>query len=57
MSWENVSCVVRKPYKVLFSKAIVKIYIRSIECLKEYSKPVKGFRLRIQKRLKESEGS
>lgn len=43
-------------YKVLFSKAIVKIYICSLKCSKEYWKPVKGLRLRIQKKLKEGEG-
>ncbi|MDH5460819.1 MAG: hypothetical protein OEX09_01135 [Candidatus Bathyarchaeota archaeon] len=46
----------KETYKVLFSKAIVKIYICSLECLKEYHKPIKRFRLRIQTRLKEDEG-
>jgi len=41
-------------YKVLFSKAIEKIYLCSEECLKEYMKPLKRFR--IQKKLKESDG-
>ena len=46
----------KETYKVLFSDAIVKIHICSVECLKEYHKPIKGFKLRIQKRLKEGEG-
>ena len=37
--------------KVLFSKAIVPIYICSEKCLKEYYKPLKKSNLRIQKRL------
>jgi len=46
----------KETYKVLFSKAIVKTYICSMKCLKEYFKPLKGFRLRVQKRLKEGDG-
>jgi hypothetical protein len=46
----------KETHKVLFSKAIVKTYICSIKCLKEYFKPVKGFGLRVQKRLKEGDG-
>lgn len=42
--------------KVLYSKAIVKIFVCSEECLKEYWKPVKGYKVKIQKRLVESEG-
>lgn len=51
-------CVVcgKETRKVLFSKAIVKTYICSIKRLKEYFKPVKGVRLRVQKRLKEGDG-
>jgi hypothetical protein len=41
-------------YKVLFSKAIEKIYICSEECLKEFHKPLGE--VRIQKKLKESDG-
>jgi len=44
----------RETYRVLFSKAIVKIYICSIECLKEYIKPLR--RIRVQKRLKDGDG-
>jgi len=55
VEWVNVSCAVKKP-KVLFSKATVKIYICRIECPKEYHKPIKGVKLRIQKRLRESDG-
>ena len=49
-------CVVcgKETYKVLFSNAIVKAYICSKQCLKEYFKPVKGFR--VQKKLKKGEG-
>ena len=46
----------KETHKVLFSDAIEKIYLCSLECLKAYHKPIKGFRLRIQKRLKEDEG-
>jgi len=51
-------CVVceKETYKVLFSKAIVKTYICSEKCLKEYWKPVKGYKVRIQKKLKENNG-
>ena len=42
--------------KVLHSKAIVKIYICSEECLKEYYKPLKGYKPKIQKKLVEGEG-
>ena len=38
--------------KVLFSKAIVKIYICSKKCLREYFKPVGG--VRVQKKLREA---
>jgi hypothetical protein len=49
-------CVIcgKGTYKVLFSKAIEKIYICSEECLKEFHKPLGG--VRIQKKLKESNG-
>jgi len=49
-------CVIcnEETYKVLFSKAIVKTYICSQECLKEYFKPIGGFR--VQKKLMEGEG-
>ncbi len=43
-------------YKVLYSKAIVKTYICSQKCLKEYWKPVKGYKVSIQKKLMESDG-
>jgi len=51
-------CIVcgKETYKVLFSRAIVKTYICSMKCVKEYLKPVKGFRLRVQKKLKEGDG-
>ena len=51
-------CIVcgKDTYRVLFSKAIEKMYFCSENCLKEYWKPVKGFRLTVQKRLKEGEG-
>jgi len=51
-------CIVcgKETYRVLFSRAIVKMHICSEDCLKEYWKPVKGFRLEIQKKLKEGEG-
>ena len=42
--------------KVLHSKAIVKIYICSEQCLKEYYKPLKGYKPKIQKKLVEGEG-
>ena len=50
-------CVVceKETYKVLFSDAIVKTYICSEKCLREYFKPV-GQKVRVQKKLKESEG-
>ncbi|MDH5623436.1 MAG: hypothetical protein OEY39_03105 [Candidatus Bathyarchaeota archaeon] len=44
----------KETYKVLFSKAIVQIYICSKECLKEYLKPLG--RVRVQKKLKEGDG-
>jgi len=46
----------KETYKVLYSKALVKTYICSEKCLKEYWKPVKGYKVRIQKKLKESDG-
>jgi hypothetical protein len=46
----------RKTQKVLHSKAIVKIHICSEECLKEYYKPLKGYKPKIQKRLVEDDG-
>ena len=55
---EMGKCVVcgGETYRVLFSKAIVKTYICSEKCLKEYFRPVKGFRIRVQKKLKEGDG-
>lgn len=46
-------CVVckKETRKVLFKDAIVKTYICSEKCLKEYFKPVKGWKLRTQKKL------
>jgi len=51
-------CVVcgKETYKVLFSRAIVKTYICSMKCLKKYFKPVKGARIRVQKKMKEGDG-
>jgi len=51
-------CIVcgKDTYRVLFSKAIVKIHICSEDCLKAYWKPVKGFKLGIQQKLIEGEG-
>jgi len=46
----------RDTRKVLHSKAIVKIHICSEECLKEYYKPLKGYKPKIQKRLVEDDG-
>jgi len=46
----------RETRKVLHSKAIVKIHICSEECLKEYYKPLKGYKPKIQKRLVEDDG-
>ena len=46
----------RETHRVLHSKAIVKIFICSEECLKEYYKPLKGYKVRIQKKLKEGDG-
>jgi len=46
----------KETYRVLFSKAIVKTHICSMNCLKEYFKPVKGCKIRIQKKLKEGDG-
>jgi len=46
----------KETHKVLFSKAIVKTYICSTKCLKEYFKPVKGRGIRVQKKLREGEG-
>jgi hypothetical protein len=50
-------CVVceKETYKALFSNAIVKTYICSRKCLREYFKPV-GRKVRAQKKLKESNG-
>lgn len=42
-------------HKVLFSNDLVKIYICSEKCLKDYWKPIRGFRLWIQKRFRERE--
>jgi len=42
--------------KVLYSKAIVKTYICSKEYLKEYYKPLKGYKPKIQKKLIDGEG-
>jgi len=42
--------------KVLHSKAVVTIYICSEECLKEYYKPLKGYKPNIQRKLIDSEG-
>jgi len=46
----------RDTRKVLHSRAIVKIRICSEECLKEYYKPLKGYKPKIQKRLVEDDG-
>jgi len=42
-------CVVcgKETYKILFSDAVVKTYICSEKCLKEYFKPVKGLKTRV----------
>ncbi len=50
-------CVVceKETHKVLFSNAIVKTYICSEKCPREYFKPV-GKKVRVQKKLKESDG-
>ena len=50
-------CVVceKETDKVLFSKAIVKIYICSEKCLRKYLEPIRGVKIR-QKKLKENEG-
>jgi hypothetical protein len=50
-------CVIceEETYKVLFSNAIVKTYICSEKCLREYFKPV-GQKVRVQKKLKENNG-
>jgi hypothetical protein len=50
-------CVVceKETNKVLFSDAIVKTYICSEKCLKEYFKPIRQ-EVRLQKKLKESNG-
>ncbi|MFB0523837.1 MAG: hypothetical protein ACETV1_08805 [Candidatus Bathyarchaeia archaeon] len=46
----------KETHKVLFSRAIVKTYICSMKCVKEYFKPVQGCRIRVQKKLKEGDG-
>lgn len=45
---------VKETYKVLFSKAVVKTYICS-KISKGICKPVKGFRVKVQEKLKEKE--
>ncbi|UCG44889.1 MAG: hypothetical protein JSV58_05725 [Candidatus Bathyarchaeota archaeon] len=46
----------RETDRVLFSRAIVKIFICSEACLKDYYKPLAGFTVKIQKKLVEGEG-